>query len=46
MKNAKDCEVCYKIICKGCGWVADDDAVLKIQNGEITSCPMCGWKPN
>jgi DNA-directed RNA polymerase subunit RPC12/RpoP len=43
--NQEDCHVCYKIICKQCKWEADARAVEKIQCGEITACPDCGWKP-
>jgi DNA-directed RNA polymerase subunit RPC12/RpoP len=46
MKQKENCDICYKIICRQCGWEADDDAVLKIQKGEITACPECGWKPH
>jgi len=47
MKNRpKDCEICYKIICKQCGWEANDEEVLKIQKGIITACPECGWEPS
>jgi len=42
----KDCDICYKIICKQCGWEACDAEVLAIQKGEITACPDCGWKPH
>jgi hypothetical protein len=41
----KDCDICYKIICKQCGWVASEADVLKIQKSEITACPECGWMP-
>lgn len=41
----QDCEVCYKIKCKNCGWEASDLQVRKIASGEITYCPACGWKP-
>lgn len=45
MKNTNDCDICYKIICRQCGWEADDGAVLQIQKGEMTACPLCGWQP-
>jgi len=45
VKNKQKCEICYKIICKGCGWEASDDEVLKIQKEELTACPLCGWRP-
>jgi hypothetical protein len=45
MELNQDCAVCYKIICKGCGWEASDRDVSAIQMGKITACPECGWKP-
>lgn len=45
MKKRKDCDICYQIVCKRCGWKADEDAVLQIQKGEMTACPKCGWRP-
>lgn len=45
MKNTDTCENCYRIICKKCGWQASNEDVLKIQNGELTACPVCGWIP-
>jgi hypothetical protein len=45
-KNTESCDICYKIICKGCGWEASGEEVLKIQKGELTACPVCGWKPH
>ena len=49
-KNAKNnfnqsCEVCYKIICRGCGWEAGKEDAILIQKEELTSCPLCGWAP-
>jgi hypothetical protein len=41
----EDCAICYKIICKQCGWEASDTEVVQIQKGEITACPECGWRP-
>jgi len=43
--NQQSCDICYQIKCKQCGWVADESSVVKIQNGEMTVCPVCGWKP-
>lgn len=46
MKNKKiTCIDCFKIICRQCGWEADDVAVVQIQKGELIACPTCGWKP-
>jgi hypothetical protein len=44
--SEENCDICYKIICKQCGWTASDEEVMKIQKGEITECPECGWKPD
>ncbi len=41
----QNCEICYKIICRGCGWEANDEEVLQIQKELLTACPNCGWKP-
>lgn len=45
-------ENCQKIRCGGkkedgtdCGWEAKDEDAKKIQKGEMTCCPECGWKP-
>jgi hypothetical protein len=47
MKSKKEnCDICYKIICKQCGWEASDEDVLQIQKGQITACPECGWEPS
>jgi DNA-directed RNA polymerase subunit RPC12/RpoP len=47
MKKQKiECIDCFKIICRQCGWIADEAAELQIQKGELTTCPMCGWKPS
>lgn len=46
MENKQSCKTCYKIICKQCKWEADDDAVMQIQSGKITACPVCGWSPS
>lgn len=43
--DTKDCDICYQITCKKCKWVAGMEEVEKIQKGELTACPMCGWKP-
>ena len=41
----QDCQICYRIICRGCGWTAGDEDVRCIQRGEMTACPECGWMP-
>ena len=46
LKKNRKCEVCFKIICGGCGWEPDDDEVLLIQKEIITECIKCGWKPS
>lgn len=39
------CEECFKIKCGQCGWEAADEDVAQIQAGNLTACPVCGWKP-
>jgi DNA-directed RNA polymerase subunit RPC12/RpoP len=46
MQTTIECVDCFKIVCKQCGWEATDMDVIKIQKGEMTACPVCGWKPN
>lgn len=38
-------EACNKISCKKCNWEASEEEAAKIQEGKLTSCPKCGWKP-
>jgi hypothetical protein len=45
MKSKNECQVCYKITCKQCGWEATDEDVIKIQKAQLTACPLCDWKP-
>jgi len=40
------CDTCYRIACKKCAWVANDEEVLAIQQGKMIACPQCGWKPS
>lgn len=40
-----DCTICYKIVCRGCGWEPTDEEVIKIQQEIIVACPRCGWSP-
>lgn len=39
------CDICYKICCKQCGWIANNSEVELIQKRKLTACPICGWKP-
>ena len=43
--NNTSCETCFRIRCKQCGWVATEEDVHDIQQGTLTACPLCGWKP-
>jgi predicted nucleic acid-binding Zn-ribbon protein len=43
--NQSNCEICYKIVCRGCGWEPSEREVLLIQQEELTICPHCGWSP-
>ncbi len=45
-KNSQEnCDVCFKIKCRGCGWEPTEEEVAKIQAGELRTCPLCGWQP-
>lgn len=46
IKETNSCEICYRIACKQCDWVASEEEVIAIQQGELSACPQCGWKPN
>ena len=37
----KDCEDCYKIKCKNCGWEPDREELSKVLSGSLTNCPDC-----
>jgi hypothetical protein len=41
-KNDKDCEDCIKIKCRSCGWEPNNEELLLVNSGKITSCPLCG----
>jgi hypothetical protein len=43
--KTQDCEACYKIKCKNCGWEPNDIQLSKVLNNEITICPDCGRAP-
>jgi hypothetical protein len=45
-KNNSTCEVCFRIACKKCSWVATEHEVAQIQQGLLFSCPLCGWRPD
>lgn len=42
----QDCEVCYKIKCRNCGWEPDQMEVQKVLAGELRNCPDCGRSPS
>ena len=39
------CDVCYKIICKACGWIASDEEAVLVVKEILTKCPVCSWSP-
>lgn len=43
--SSQSCQACYRIICKECNWTASEEEVLQIQQGLLTKCPVCGWRP-
>jgi DNA-directed RNA polymerase subunit RPC12/RpoP len=42
-KVQEDCEICFKIKCKKCGWEPDGTQLEKIMAGKLTVCPDCGF---
>lgn len=42
----ENCEICFKISCKKCSWVANDKEVDAINKGLLISCPVCDWSPS
>lgn len=44
--NEKNCETCFKIICRNCKWEACEAEIEQIQKGDLTNCPQCGWSPS
>lgn len=49
MKNQltqENCEECFKIKCKNCGWEASEREVQKVQSGKLKTCPDCGASPS
>ncbi len=45
LAHSNSSENCPEICCNICSWVANDEEVKKIQAGQLTNCPQCGWKP-
>ncbi len=42
MEREKECEICFKIKCKNCGWEPSDAEYAMVASGKLTSCPACG----
>ncbi len=42
MEKVKNCEICYKIKCKNCGWEPDEIELPLVLSGKLTKCPDCG----
>lgn len=38
----EDCEVCFAIKCKNCGWEPDELELAQVQSGTLIKCPDCG----
>lgn len=38
----QDCEQCFKIKCKNCGWEPDSGEMELLNQGLLTKCPDCG----
>ncbi len=44
-ENNQSCQTCYRIACRKCEWVANEEEVFQIQQEILICCPVCGWKP-
>lgn len=42
MEKEKNCEVCFKIKCKNCGWESGVIELPLVISGKLTKCPCCG----
>jgi hypothetical protein len=42
-QNEENCEVCFKIKCKHCGWEPDEAELEKVMTGKLGVCPDCGF---
>ena len=42
-QSEKDCEKCFKIKCKNCGWEPDGEELKEIMIGKLSICPDCGF---
>lgn len=42
MEKENNCEICFKIKCKNCGWEPNDLEVELVVSGKLTNCPVCG----
>lgn len=42
INDVKDCEECYKIKCRNCGWEPNNEELMLVNSGKLTSCPSCG----
>lgn len=41
----QNCDVCFQIKCKMCGWIANEKETSEVQSGVLKNCPKCGWSP-
>lgn len=42
MNKERDCEDCFKIKCKNCGWEPSEEEYQQIVQGNLKACPVCG----
>lgn len=40
--KTQDCQDCFKIKCRNCGWEPNSKELKLINKGTLTACPMCG----
>lgn len=39
------CNICYRIRCRKCEWIASDEEARLIMREIMTKCPVCSWSP-
>jgi hypothetical protein len=41
----EECQDCYKIKCRRCGWEPNSHELELVQSEVLTNCPICAWSP-
>ena len=41
----ENCDICCRVKCKRCGWIASNEEAILVAREVITVCSICGWSP-